>query len=285
MEGFCGLEVGTDVQGVGLALVTQALFAFFQSGTEKGIAVGGEDQFPGLEVEGDDGDVLTGNGKSVDDGISDVLLAHGFYHVWENDGPCSVVVQQFVLCGALGHLAAGFVGTHGSQLGLVGLGVLIVLGGGLLVMGVANGRGQRGHQTVAVADKPQLARHPAVDDGRGCHAVFGMLGQPGQERPLVVLADVGRHTLQEGIARRGLGHALYVAADELHGIAAVGPEKAVAERGLRGTAVNDGNEVRGDDDSVLAFLFWVLGDEVLFDDLHRVYDWRVVAADRQRVRG
>ena len=38
--------------------------------------------------------------------------------------------------------------------------------------------------------------------------------------------------------------------------------------GLGGAAVDDGYKVSGYDDSVLAFLFGVLGDEVLFDDFH-----------------
>jgi len=101
-----------------------------------------------------------------------------------------------------------------------------------------------------------------------------MLRQACEHRLAVVLADIGRNASQELVAADGLRHALDVAADELHGIAAIGAEQAVAIVALGGAAVDDGNEVRGDDDAVLAFALWVLGDEGLFDDLH----------DRDRVR-
>ena len=37
---------------------------------------------------------------------------------------------------------------------------------------------------------------------------------------------------------------------------------------LGSAAVDDSNEVSGDDDAVLVFLLWVLGDAVLLDNLH-----------------
>lgn len=57
-----------------------------------------------------------------------------------------------------------------------------------------------------------------------------------------------------------------------HGIASVRVTPTVSKVGLAGTSVNDGNEVVSDDDAVFAFLFRVLGDNCLFDDLHGV--WR-----------
>ena len=57
-------------------------------------------------------------------------------------------------------------------------------------------------------------------------------------------------------------------ADDGHGVAAVGHAGAPLARGLRGGAVDDGNEVICDDDSVLAFLRGVLWREALLDDSH-----------------
>ena len=59
IETFCCLKGRTDIQWVVFALLAEAAFAFFQSGTEEGIAVGSQYYFPGLEVEGDDADVLS----------------------------------------------------------------------------------------------------------------------------------------------------------------------------------------------------------------------------------
>ena len=60
----------------------------------------------------------------------------------------------------------------------------------------------------------------------------------------------------------------YKVGNDTHGIAAVGVETAVAVGRLGGGAIDDGNEIIGDDDSVLAFLLLVFRDEVLFDDGH-----------------
>ena len=61
---------------------------------------------------------------------------------------------------------------------------------------------------------------------------------------------------------------LDAAADDGHGVAAVGHTGAPLARGLRGGAVDDGDEVICDDDSVLAFLRGVLWREALLDDFH-----------------
>ena len=58
------------------------------------------------------------------------------------------------------------------------------------------------------------------------------------------------------------------AADDGHRITAVGHAGAPLARGLRGGAVDDGDEVICDDDSVLAFLRGVLWREALLDDIH-----------------
>ena len=59
-----------------------------------------------------------------------------------------------------------------------------------------------------------------------------------------------------------------VAAHELHAVAAVGGEEAVAQAALRRAAVDDGDEVWGDDDAVLTWFPGILPDELLFDNLH-----------------
>ena len=91
MEGFRGLEVGTDVQRVAVALPAQAAFAFFERGTQEGVAVGGQHDFPGLEVEGEDADVVAGYGEPVEDAVADVLLSHGLNHTRDDDGACRIV--------------------------------------------------------------------------------------------------------------------------------------------------------------------------------------------------
>ena len=57
-------------------------------------------------------------------------------------------------------------------------------------------------------------------------------------------------------------------ADDGHRITAVGHTGAPLARGLRGRAVDDGDEVICDDDSVLAFLRGILWCEALLDDFH-----------------
>ena len=61
-----------------------------------------------------------------------------------------------------------------------------------------------------------------------------------------------------------------VAAYQPHRLSAIAAEDAMAIVCLRGRAVDDGDEVRGDEDAVLAFSLGILRDEALFDDLHDV---------------
>ena len=65
-----------------------------------------------------------------------------------------------------------------------------------------------------------------------------------------------------------LGCLAKILSDELHRIATVGAEEAVAACGLRGGAVDDSYEIICDDDSVLAFLVGILRNDDLFDDVH-----------------
>ena len=64
------------------------------------------------------------------------------------------------------------------------------------------------------------------------------------------------------------GHLTDDLTDDGHRITAVGHTGAPLARGLRGGAVDDGDEVICDDDSVLAFLLRILRYETLFDDFH-----------------
>ena len=92
-EGFRGLE-GSDVEWVVAALLLEALLGFGECGQEEGIAVGGEHDFPGLEVECDDTHVLLWYRESVDDSVGFVLLLHGFEHVWNDSVAGGVVMEK-----------------------------------------------------------------------------------------------------------------------------------------------------------------------------------------------
>ena len=83
-EGFRGLEC-SDVKGIGVALLLEALFAGFERGTEEGVAVGGEDYLEGFEAEGDDRHLGLRDGEAVDNGIGDVLVVHDLEHVGDHD--------------------------------------------------------------------------------------------------------------------------------------------------------------------------------------------------------
>ena len=83
-----------------------------------------------------------------------------------------------------------------------------------------------------------------------------------------MLADIGGDATQKQFARRILGHGTHVFADQLHGIASVAAEHAVAIVRLRRAAVDNGYEIISYDDSVLAFLRGIFRDEGLLDNFH-----------------
>jgi len=83
-----------------------------------------------------------------------------------------------------------------------------------------------------------------------------------------MFADAGSNSSQEFLASDVFRHVADVATDELHGIAAVGTPQTMAQLALGCAAIDDGNEISGDDDAVLAFHLGVLGNESLFYDLH-----------------
>lgn len=124
---------------------------------------------------------------------------------------------------------------------------------------------------LAVANHPYLTAYAAEDDDRCCQTVFRVLGQTLHHRLLVMLSNRIGHTSQELFTCYILGHAGNVTADELHGISSVRPEQAVMIVRFRGTAINDSNEVICYDDSVLAFLLGILGDESLLYYFHRAW--------------
>ena len=98
-KGLRGLE-GSNIEWVFKALTFQALLGVGECRQQKGIAVGGEYDFPGLEVERDDAYILLWDRKSVDDSIGFVLLLHGFEHVW-NDGVAGGVVLEEMFGGEI----------------------------------------------------------------------------------------------------------------------------------------------------------------------------------------
>ncbi len=278
MEGFGSLEVGTDIQRVCVALVAESLLALGECVTKKGIAVGGEHDGPRTEVEGDDADMLAGDMETVDNTIGYILLAHSVYHMGDDDLTGDIVALQLPDGGACGEQTADLVGTLGGKSGFVGLRVVVVV--------VAD-------ETMTVAYHPHLTTDATEDDGRAGETVLGMVGQALEHRLLIMTTDIGGDTGEELLTGGGLRHAPDISLSELHSITAVRAQDAMTVVGLRSAAVDDSNEVRGDDDSVLAFLFGILGDEILFDDFHIVdgsfgassAQVPMDAADRQKAHG
>lgn len=85
-----------------------------------------------------------------------------------------------------------------------------------------------------------------------------------------MFADSCSDTCAELVAGGGLWHATDETGRQLHGVLAVAAEETVAAGGLRCGTIDDGNEVRSDDDAVLAFLRGIFRNEGLLDDLHLV---------------
>ena len=83
-----------------------------------------------------------------------------------------------------------------------------------------------------------------------------------------MLVDIGCDTPQELFASSALRHFADIACSQLHGVTAIRAKQAVAVIALRRATVNDGYKVSAYDDSVLAFLLGVLGDDGLFYNLH-----------------
>ncbi len=124
-ESFGRLK-SADVERVCSALVGEAFLGVVERGAEERVAVGGENDLPGLEIERDNPDMLLGDGESIDDGVGLVLLLHGLEHAGDDGLASGVVVEVMVV-----RLGRG--GDDGSttlgQLLLVGFGVVVVGGG------------------------------------------------------------------------------------------------------------------------------------------------------------
>ena len=63
-------------------------------------------------------------------------------------------------------------------------------------------------------------------------------------------------------------HFADISRDNLHGIASITHQQRVMAGGFGCRPVDNGDEITCDDESVLAFLFGVLRDQALLDDLH-----------------
>ena len=90
-----------------------------------------------------------------------------------------------------------------------------------------------------------------------------------------MLADIGGNPTQKHFASRILGHGTDISADQLHRISSVAAEYAVAIVRLRRAAVDNGDEIISYDDSVLAFLRGIFGDEDLLDNFHWCNFWDI----------
>ena len=194
-------------------------FGLSKGGCQEGVAVAGEHYLPGLEVEGDDGYELLGDGEAVDDGIGDVLVLHNLEHRGDHHIAGRIVgLQQVVLRQACIEQLAHFLGSHLCQLLFVGLGIVVIL--------IAD-------ETVAVAYEPHLMSVSAVDDGRGGEALFGMLRHAlfGESEP-VVAGDGAGDAFAELLTADVGWHAADIAAYELHGISPVAHPGAMVNGGL-----------------------------------------------------
>ena len=83
-----------------------------------------------------------------------------------------------------------------------------------------------------------------------------------------MLADVCRHTTHEFLAGGRLRHATNIARHQQHSITPIAMQPTMTVVALRRATINDCYEIICDDDAVLAFLLGVLGDDVLFYNLH-----------------
>lgn len=126
MEGFGGLKMRTDIERVLLTLMLQGRFTLFEGRMEERITIGSKNNLVRIEVKRDGADMLSWDGETIDDAISDVLVAHGFNHVGNDEGPGRIVAAKFVDSLTLSQLSANLVGTHGSQFSLVRFGIVII---------------------------------------------------------------------------------------------------------------------------------------------------------------
>ncbi len=185
-----------------MALLGETGLGGLEGGFKEGIAIGGEDELPGLEVEGEDADMLLRDLEAIDNGIGDVLVLHRLEHMGDDGLAGGIVMEKMIA-----RLRTGE--DDGSslfgELLLVGLGVVEELGGGSSGKTAAGERGgsgkgaagerggsgkgaagerdgsgkgaagERGYQALAVAYHPDFAAQTAVDDAGGGEALLWML--------------------------------------------------------------------------------------------------------------
>ena len=130
-------------------------------------------------------------------------------------------------------------------------------------------------QALTVAHEPDLTSATGINDGRGGEPFLRMLLQTGDDVDLmrspdgdIDLADGSCHADAELVTGVGGRHVSDEGGDGTHGTKAVAHHRSPFTVGLRGGAVDDGNEVTCDDDSVLAFPGGALRSEALLYDLH-----------------
>ena len=190
------------------------------------------------------------DGETVDHAVALVLFLHRLQHAGYDGSTCCVPIQK-VVPGFRTALDDG--SPFFRQFLLIGLGIII--------QRIAN-------NTLTVANHPNLSSHPTEDDCAGCESLLWMAHQPFYLRVLVLFANLLCDSYTEFVATDVLWRFPNEAFHQLHGIAAIALEKAVATVCLRCRTINDGYEVRSDDDSVLAFYLWVLRNDVLLYYFH-----------------
>ena len=220
-----------------------------QSGFEEWVAIGSQHDFPRLEIERENSHILLWYAETINYGIGDILVLHRFEHVRDNGLPRCIVDEELFLVVA----CVDDIGTLLRQLGLIGLGIIVVF--------TAN-------QTLAVAYHPDFPAQSTKDDAGSGESFFRMLGESFHMPFRIMLGNGSAGTITKLVA----GDVLWALADELgddvHGIATVATEQAIATSGFRSGAIDDGNEIRSYDDSVLAFFLWVLRNDVLLYNFH-----------------
>ena len=95
-----------------------------------------------------------------------------------------------------------------------------------------------------------------------------MLGQALQHRFFIMPSYISCYATHKSFERGVLWHVTNVAAHQFHGVAAITTEETVTVLRLAGRAIDDGYEVSGYDDAVLAFLRGILWNEGLLDYFH-----------------
>ena len=269
-EGLRGLEVA-DVQRVVLALPRQSLLRGGKGGLQKGIAVCGHHDFPGLEVEGNDTYMLLWYRKTVNHRIAPVLLLHGFQHSGD-DGLTGCVVRQELLLWQLALPDDG--GTPLSQLLFVGLRVVVVDGS----------LSHRCEQTVAVANHPYLPVQSAEDDGRCRESLLRVLCQSWQHLLAILPGHQPRHPVAKLPAAQVALGVTHIAAHQLHAVAPVAAKHAEPSLRLRRRTVNDGNVVLRDHNAVLAFPLSSLAYAALLNNLHASFAEALAVPFQRRLR-